>query len=234
MEKKDTYKKLWFTSLLILGFLHFSCERPFMHGLVKVTAVNVLNDQGIEGIVSSVWKQSSGDFFDNEKQVVVATTDANGECELTYWNTNSVKHHVFRYLSSDTLNNYFLGNVVIDGEDKGNGYDFSLMSHTNADLTMEFAPRAYYKTRCDNINYYDENDQLQYKWVNLDVKNDDEEGGGVLLQGDAHIGFGTGGPYKGAGNHYIEWWVTRDGVTTHFEDYFYVEPWDSTTYYIAY
>ena len=84
MEAKDKYKKWWCISFIGLMWLAFSCERPFMHGLVKVKAVNVLNDQGIKGIICSVWKQSSGDFFDNEKQVAVDTTNANGECELTY------------------------------------------------------------------------------------------------------------------------------------------------------
>ncbi|MBN4070869.1 hypothetical protein JYT72_00035 [Crocinitomix catalasitica] len=162
------------------------------------------------------------------------TTDAKGEVELTYWNTNSIKSHHFSYLISDTLEYFFFAASIVDGEDKGKSSDPYLGGNVNADIILEFAPTAYFTVWCDNVDYTDEQDQLTYYWENLDVKNDDDEGGGGILKGDVDIGFATGGQMKAAGNHKIEWTVTREGITESFEDTFYIAPYDTVTYQINY
>ena len=195
----------------------------------------MLNNQGIENIICIVNKNSGGDFFDNAKIVATDTTDINGECRLKYWNTNTVKQHRLQFLSTDTSDNYFLGNVVIDGKDKGNGGSYSLMFNPNADVTLEFAPRTYKGVVTDNVNYFNESDKLRWYWVNIDVKNDDLYAKwNNPIYGTSPGGVSVGGDQGGAGWHQIVWEVTRNGEVETFEDTFYAPPWDTVYYYINY
>jgi len=225
-------RKWWFISVSLIFLLCLGCEKPPLRGLVKVHAINVLTGEGIEGVYAKVSKLPP---FSNGKTLTEGYTDADGELRLTFWNTNTFSSHSFAAVEQEgsSIDSYFKSSMKINDEDRSYG-SVSLVWRGKWDITLELAPTAYFNLHYTNVNYFDENDQLDFSWKNLDVKNDDDSTGGNSLFGHVDAGYSLGGQMKAAGNHYIEWWVTRDGNTTHFEDYFYVAPWDTTQYQINY
>ena len=168
---KGLLKNWRFISVSLVFLLCLGCEKPPLRGLVKVHAINVLTGEGIEGVYAKVSKLPP---FSNGKTLDEGYTDADGELRLTFWNTNTFSSHSFAAVEQEgsSIDAYFKSSMKINDEDRSYG-SVSLVWRGKWDIILELAPLSYKVVHHENVNYFDENDQIKWYWVNKDVANDD-------------------------------------------------------------
>lgn len=203
-------KNLIIALLICCSFFSCKKERAF-----HITATNVATGERIPNLHYYLVELTEGINGEEAKTVREGNLDANGEAKFNFKIKN--KTHVIRVVEPE--NNCYTENISL-----------TFGSKENVKAEFNFAPCGSLKQIINNVNCFDQNDQIEIK-ISRFVDNN-YESPWTIVGCDGFIS--NHFSQVPMGNYYYKWVVTRAGVSNTFYDTVYVDENEFVTYEINY